>query len=550
MSRFPTRGDVPLILVAVAAAAIMLVFLERVWPLAALELNLRRGPLSEQARSFLEGRGFDLEGFRSTSLLSLDDPALKYVEEYFGREQAQAWIGEGYPLFRYRVALKRRGETTTYLVELHPALGVIRWHRTLEEDEPGARLEEDEARSLARQAVEDGLGVDLAEWEEKGVSTKVLPERTDHVFTLERWISEEPELRERLFVTVGGDEVVSAWRSLVVPRPAARRSRAEEAPGRALETVGFALLGAAAIGAFFVFLARLRDGTVRLGRAMFWPAVVLVCLLGTYALQTSQLFLNWEPLWPRWVSTLQYLVHRSLGEIWMLLVLLAVIAAGDALDRESGADRGRSLWTLSRGGVLDPEVGSASLRGFFIGLMCGGALVSSILLLEWVAGARTSIQPRGFFFYAINSASPTAVTLLFFLNVALVEELGYRFFGGTWLLRLTGRRWLAVLVPALIYGLTHTRLDFLPPAEPFWGRAVALTLVGCVWGWAFLRYGALTVVLSHYTADLVIFNWPRLTSGEVGPTTGAVLTVMVPLAPAVLWMATRMTGRKRREEGI
>ena len=102
----------------------------------------------------------------------------------------------------------------------------------------------------------------------------------------------------------------------------------------------------------------------------------------------------------------------------------------------------------------------------------------------------------------------------------------------------------AALIPAIIYGLTHTRLGFLPPAEPFWGRAVAMTLVGCCWGWAFLRYDALTVVLSHYTADLFIFNWPRLASGESGPTTAAVLTIMVPLVPGLLWLARRTVAKR------
>jgi hypothetical protein len=90
------------------------------------------------------------------------------------------------------------------------------------------------------------------------------------------------------------------------------------------------------------------------------------------------------------------------------------------------------------------------------------------------------------------------------------------------------------VIPALIYGLTHTRLDFLPPAEPFWGRAAVMTLVGCVWGWAFFRYDALTVVLSHLSADLFIFNWPRLTSHDPATVAAAALTMAAPLLPAVV----------------
>ena len=62
-----------------------------------------------------------------------------------------------------------------------------------------------------------------------------------------------------------------------------------------------------------------------------------------------------------------------------------------------------------------------------------------------------------------------------------------------------------------------------------------LTLVGLVWGWAFLRYDALTVVLSHFTADLFIFNWPRLASGDPGVVAVSLATIAVPLLPALVW---------------
>ena len=104
---------------------------------------------------------------------------------------------------------------------------------------------------------------------------------------------------------------------------------------------------------------------------------------------------------------------------------------------------------------------------------------------------------------------------------------------------LTHRKWVAIVVPALLYGASHTGLDFLPPVEPFWGRAVALSAVGLIWGWAFLRYDALTVVLSHFTADLFIFNWPRLGSGDPILVAKAIATIAVPLIPALFLLVRR-----------
>jgi hypothetical protein len=309
-------------------------------------------------------------------------------------------------------------------------------------------------------------------------------------------------------------------------------------------TLGLVLAAVCILAALFIFLQRLRGGEIELGRAAIWPVAVFVCLMVAYSLETPSLFRFWDPLWPKWVSDFQYLSQRALQGVLIVLVLLIVVAAGDALDRRSGAARGRSLWSLARGRI-DAGVAAASARGFLIGLLCGGVMAAAVVLLELGVGARTAIQPRGFFFYTLNTASPVLTSLTFFLGVALAEELGYRYFGGTWLLGLTRRRWLAIAVPGLIYGLTHTLMDFLPPAEPWWGRAAVLTLVGCVWGWAFFRYDALTVVLSHFTADLFIFNWPRLASARPGPIWVSAATIAVPLIPALYWLLFRRARRER-----
>ncbi len=538
---------------ALAAAALLggLIFfssLGALWPLARMRLDVPRAALEARARAALAAAGIATEGYEAATELTVDEQVLDYLQRRFGNARAQAFIARGLPVFQYEVHFKHRGRPDRLWVDLPAGDGVLGWGRTVQEDDPGASLSRRRARHIARQAIAPWLSVAGADWSERGVYDQARPRRRDHYFVFERYLVKKPPLRERLVVTVSGRKVTALDHSLVEPEAARRADRRRQAPVAALQMVGFLLAGVAALGAFVVFLTRLRAGTVRLAPAARWVAVIGVCFVITQALRPASLLLAWDPLWPRWISDLQTLGTAAGSGAWILLLLFVVIAAGDALDRETGREtgrgeaalaprRGESLWALALGRLTDAAVGLASLRGFLVGLVCGGVMAAGVLAVERFAGGWSPIQPQGFFFYALNSRAPALATLLYFLMVALVEELAYRFFAGTWLLQLTGSRLAAVVLPAILYGTTHTGLSFVPPAEPFWGRALVFTLVGCVWGWAFLRYDALTVVLSHFSADLFIFNWPRLGSGDPILVAKGIATLAVPLVPALLWLA-------------
>lgn len=519
-----TRSDVWLLIAALAGGTLFFASVRYLWPLAATNVNQSPARVIAQARPFLRAHGLDDRGYAAASSLRLDGDILDYLMRKFGMRRTQDLIRSGEPIYVYETELKRRGDPDSIFVIVHPERGVISWGRTVQEDAPGAVLTTDAARAIARRSASVGGYV------EKGQLERDRPARRDHVFTYERYLSAEPELRERLTITVSGDVVTGVVRSLVLPESARRDARRREAPMIATQMASFILLGIAGLAAVAIFLISLQRGDVRLKRAAALVTTIVVFFVATQALRSADLLARWDPLWPRWIADFQALGFTLAQGAWIAAALFVVVAAGDALDRRSGANRGATFWRV--------DAGMASVRGFLVGLICGGALVTTLLLLERVAGAWVSLQPQGFFFFAINSQFPAISTLLYFFMVALVEETAYRFFAGTWLLSLTGKKWIAIVVPGILYGASHTGLEFLPPAEPFWGRAVALTVVGVVWGWAFFRYDALTVVLSHFTADLFVFNWARLGSGDPALVAKAIATMAVPLLPALMLLRT------------
>jgi hypothetical protein len=534
----------PLLLVAsLAAGALFVHSLGTLWPMVPIDLNQRDDALISTARGALAERGLEVGEHRAATRLSVDEGVLQYIERSFGREVASRLAQQG-PVYTYEVIFARRDDPNRVVLVLHPDGRVLGWWRGVQDDESAPEISEDEARAIAL-IVLAGNATDPQQWREAGLARRERPARVDLTFTFERYIEKEPELRDRLTVTFSGNELTSVSRALVVPGAEQRAGRARQAPGEALAISGVILLSLAIIGAFIVFLRSVRDGSARLGRAGALSVIIFSLMFGSLMLQSARLLLAWDPLWPRWISMLRYFAEASADYTWLLLVLFTIIVAGDALDRKIGAGRSETLWLLVRGKVAAPAVGLAALRGFLVGLICGGVMAASVWLL-YLGGAHIELQPRGFFFQGLNASMPALALLFFFLNVALLEELGYRFFGGTWLEFVTGRRWLAILIPAVVYGMTHATLSFLPPAEPFWARSLVMTLVGAVWGWAFFRYDALTVVLSHFTADLFIFNWTRLSSGDPQLVAIALATISVPLLPAVIAGVASVVGRRER----
>jgi len=538
-----SRTDKILAVLAVLCAGLIMVALPQLWPLPDMDLDVDRDTLIADGRAFLTERGFDVAQAQAVAKLRVDPIDLDYVEENFSREEVQGLIREGAKLYWYEVLFKQQGTKVSWRVDVQPNIGVVAWRKAVQDDQRGAKLTLDEAREVAKAAVREGMNVDPDDFREVSASSTNRGSRKDHVITWRRRVSKSPRLDERLSVSVRGDEVSFAGREFEIPAQARRDMKAAQAPRKLLEAVGFTMLALGAVTAFLVFLGRLQEGKVKLTGALRWTAVVAVCLFATSVLRQAWLFSMWETLWPRWVSDtvelLQYQVHMA----WVFIVILAVIAAGDAVDREAGHNRGESLWLLSAGRLNHPKVAAASARGFAVGLICGLVLAVVIGLEVWATDGRIDLQPRFYFMTVLNAASPALMSLLIFLPIAMGEEIGYRLFLGTYLESRTGRRWLAILVPALIYGIVHTNFSFLPPEHPWWGRAVAMTAIGVVWGWAFFRFDALTVVLSHWTADLFIYNWPRLASDNPVTVAVTVATLLVPLLPVAAWAVSRRVAR-------
>jgi len=542
------RWDLALLGAAVVCGGGFLASLDHLWPVANLDLEMSPKKLyaiAEDHESLVESK---LRDWDWSNQVSLDEPALAWLERTRGPFEVRRFLRSGLPVYVHEIQFKRRGLPESITFWIHPETGLVGWRRTLEDDAPGDRIDSAAAIALASAAVREHLGIDLSQWELKQHETRFLSERTDNAFVFERAAEPGSNVRERLTLDVAGSLVSEVHRIVIVPPSYLREDRKAHYPELFTQTIALAIFASMGVMAFLYKLWGLKRGLVGLRTPLVGSGVILACLAISRLLREHRLFELWDPMGPRWMAAVRVLLTGAVNDLLPAIMVFSFLAASDALDREAPRHRGIALRNFLELRWIHVDVGHASLRGFLLGWIAGGVLAGSSWLLSHLDGSLIELQPRGLFFHSINSLHPTLLLGFFFLQIALVEELGYRHFAGNGLLRIHGGRIVAALLPALVYGAVHAGLDFLPPAEPWWARLIPITLVGFLWGLAFIRWDALTVVLSHWACDLFLFNRVRLQSEDPWIRLSAVACIALPLLPAAVSLGFRLWERFKHKD--
>ncbi|MGC4047766.1 MAG: CPBP family intramembrane metalloprotease [Armatimonas sp.] len=522
-------------ILAALGGALFLWRAPQLWPLVNADVRLSDAEIESRARAMLLPMSVSGDvGQASRANLSMDEGLVDFLEDRFGREEAQKRIGAGAPVVRYSVSFSRTGDPHRIFVDLHPNGSLIAFNRSIEDDDPPPR-EREITEPEARETLGKLFGISLKDWHNISTARREQPNRIERNFVYER--VEENGLRHRAAIGYAGALIVRVVRNDVAP-PAYFRSIQGAAQAReTLGLVGVGLLGPLLLVGVGVFLLRLRGGTARLRIPGLLAGGAFLLLMLSHLPRFSPS----DPMTPDALELARYLVGLTNQYGWTFALLFAVISAGDALDHElRNGSKGATLNALVRGRWRTPSVADASRNGFLIGIVCGGVMAGLVWVLQAFFSGKVALQPRAFNLIIANSVYPPLVTLSYFLQIALLEELGYRYFAATWLESKTKLRWLAILLPGIVYGLTHASLGFLPPTDPFWGRTLVMSVIGIIWGWAFFRFDALTVVLSHLAADLFIFNWPGITRGDIG----SILVAASPLLPALTGLFSKVGASK------
>ncbi|MEW5939241.1 MAG: GNAT family N-acetyltransferase, partial [Chloroflexota bacterium] len=501
-----SRGlDLLFLALGLAGAIFFALNYERALPSASVNLAVSRADAERKVEGLLREFGYSPDGYKFTLSFSEDEMASFYLQRALGVEETnRKLLAEKLPIHawdgRWFIPLQKE----EFYVSVSPEGDFRGFSHLIPEDAPGADLPEAEAQTIAEGFLAKYADWNPADWERIEASSEARPGgRVDHTFVWKSRRYEGGGSELRITVVVLGDQVGEAAMWIKVPESFERDFASER--GRAgfidnLSTIlGYLVFIVVAAVAFAL-------GKPDIRRASRPAALVMLVALALY--------LNFIPLADGMYSTTE-----DYALFWTTLIVGAfflILFEGAQVFMAWGGGQAFSKFVWSRQDRIlarVPDRLAAFTQSAVRGVALGGFHLGYVVLFYLIAtrffGWWTPVTSE----YSNLQATPFPFLISYYvgLSAALNEELLFRLIGIAFLLWLFPRqRWLAVLVPGLLWAFAHASYV----ASPIYARGIELTFIAVIDGLIFLRFGLLTTIVGHFSYNMIVSAMPLLRSSD------------------------------------
>ncbi|MNI37115.1 Sporulation-killing factor biosynthesis protein SkfC [compost metagenome] len=234
------------------------------------------------------------------------------------------------------------------------------------------------------------------------------------------------------------------------------------------------------------------------------------------------------------------LTQTSLFELLFIHILTLLLglsvyvsfAAGSLMWERSGWQP----WPQWKEAHFGQEVFYGMGRGYLLCLFMLG--VQQVLF--YVAETRFDV-------WAINDPSDSPLNMLkpglyptLAWVAAISEEATFRLFGIILFKKLFKSNFLAILLPSIIWAASHTQY----PIYPVYTRLIEVTIIGIIFGYAFLKYGFITALFAHASMDSILMGLSLLSLNDAGQALLGLGYILLPLLVGcfIAWLH----GKRRR----
>lgn len=529
------------LLLGLLGAFVSVRYFRKAFPEASIDLKLTRDEIGQRATAWMRLRGLNPGRFRENIIFAPDEESKTYLERELPLDEANRLMSTQVGVWRWKVRRFNPPEKEEVRVYLDPAGELVSFEHLVDEKAPGARLGKEEAQRLAEIFLRTQKDVKLDDYTLVQDVLKERPNRYDYSFTWERKGFQIKDATFRMAITLQGDQVGEFREFLKIPEQWTRDYQRMRSRNTQLTLIATAFYVPLLVVAIVVLVQRARK------KQIAWKAASLIGgLVGlVMALETVNEF-------PLAVADMASNTPYStvFGMIIVGAILVGVIlglwvaltaAAGSPLYGEVAPSRLplARLFTLS--GLRTREFFFSTLTGYGMAAFHIGATVLFYLIARKF-GAWSPLEIK--YDNTLSTPLPWLAPLATSLFAATSEEFSFRFFAIPLLQRWLKSRWVALIIPAFIWGFLHSSY----PQQPAWIRGVEVGLIGILAGWVMLRFGILATLVWHYTVDAVLIGLFLIRSDSLFYRISGVLVADAVLIPLVVCVVLYLQHRGFVEE--
>jgi membrane protease YdiL (CAAX protease family) len=471
-------------------------FFFRAFPEASVNFQVSREEALQRAQKFVGGLGENIGGYQSTIIFDVDDNAKTYLERAVGPQQANQLMSSELNIWYWDVRFFRVQQEEEFRVRINPQGQIVGYAHIIPKSMAGSSLDRAAAQAIAQDFLTRRLGTNLDGWNflPEEVNSEKMPARVDWTFNWEKKDFRAKDAPYRLKAVVHGDQPGGTGEYLQVPEAWERSYKQLRSKNDFLTEVALVPYLIVLGMALWLGIALTRRGQARWGGAIKLGLVVAALL---FCMQIND--------WP--VTRAGYDTNVSYGSFVFQQIAIAVLfglgtaatitlvmPAGEALYKVSQPGRLRLGTLLSIRALRSKEFFSAAVVGLSLTGLSLGYVVAFYL-----AGSHFGVWAPQELNYtnSVSTIFPWISGVAIGLLAATNEEFTFRLFAIPFFQRLTGSRWLAVILPAFFWSFLHANY----PQEPPYIRGIEIGIMGIIAGVVMLRWGIMATLIWHYTFD-------------------------------------------------
>ena len=474
---------------------------------AFVNLSFNKQQALVKSDNYLKAKGVDTKKYAKSIIFDSDEGFNRYLQHVVGLKAEEEFIAQhDFDLFRWLVRFFRESQKEEYIVYISPRSGkVIKFLHLIEDTESRLDLGKDISKQKAETFLQSVFGVDLGKYDFHEEKIKRYEKRVEYVFSWEKkgvyipWKASQGGAKLLTEVTVAGDEIREFYKNkLDLPEKFLRYVEKQFILGEYLFNIFYMLFFMLLAWSVNIVVKRSQDIVPRLTKKWFYYLAGFLFIINTaeFLNNLQRVFMAYPTSVP--LSSFLGLIITKWLISTSILVLGFIIPgiAGESLCSEVFPEnKSSSFLSYINSSFLNRSLTSAVLLGYLIWVIMLGLQAVIFYNGQKFLGVWREWHSTAYF---SSAYVPLLSAFVIGFTASFNEEIIFRLFGISLTKKYLRNSFLAVLVTSVIWGMGHT----LYAIFPVWFRIIEVGLIGIFYGFIFIRFGIIPLIVAHYLFDV------------------------------------------------